>query len=193
MIAFTFIAPPLMLKENWTPIDVFAEAFKNEWSLTNKPAFFILIASIVSLATLYKRANSKKIKVESRRTAARLLKWLLVPLIIAILITGWINLTHIGNFILGICCAIVLVFMLGAVASDLGKPSEPVEYAYRDGYATRETGRIVNTYTGEVRYMSNLHDERKLPSGFVIADDFTKVDIDPGLKLHDAPLSKRFM
>lgn len=191
MIAF--IIPPLMLKENWTPIDVFAEAFKNEWSLTNKPAFFILIASIVSLATLYKRANSKKIKVESRRTAARMLKWLLVPLTIAIFITGWINLTHIGNFILGICGAIVLVFMLGAVASDWGKPSKPVKYAYRDGYATRETGRIVNTYTGEVRYMSNLHDGRKLPSGFVIADDFTKVDIDPGLKLHDAPLSKRFM
>lgn len=58
MIAF--IIPPLMLKENWTPIDVFAEAFKNEWALTNKPAFFILIASIVALATLYKRANSKK-------------------------------------------------------------------------------------------------------------------------------------
>lgn len=76
MIAF--IIPPLMLKENWTPIDVFAEAFKNEWALTNKPAFFILIASIVALATLYKRANSKKIKVESRRTAARLLKWLIV-------------------------------------------------------------------------------------------------------------------
>lgn len=191
MIAF--IIPPLMLKENWTPIDVFAEAFKNEWSLTNKPAFFILIASMVALATLYKRANSKKIKVESRRTAARMLKWLLVPLTIAIFITGWINLTHIGNFILGICGAIVLVFMLGAVASDWGKPSEPVKHAYRDGYATRETGRIVNTYTGEVRYMSNLHDGRKLPSGFVIADDFTKVDIDPGLKLHDAPLSKRFM
>ena len=188
-----FIIPPLMLKENWTPIDVFAEAFKNEWALTNKPAFFILIASMVALATLYKRANSKKIKVESRRTAARLLKWLIVPLTIAIFITGWINLTHIGNFILGICGAIVLVFMLGAVASDWGKPSEPVKYAYRDGYATRETGRIVNTYTGEVRYMSNLHDGRKLPSGFVIADDFTKVDIDPGLKLHDAPLSKRFM